>query len=83
MDEQLLIEAATDVKWLKKTVEANALSNSSDHKLILGNLEKINGNLSTDRKDIAVCKKELTRLWWIVGVIVVGILGIAWKSIGG
>lgn len=39
----LIIEVANDMKWLKRTFEENAHTNSADHQQILEHLTRLNG----------------------------------------
>jgi len=45
-ENQVLVEVATDVKWLKKAIEENALANSGEHKEIINHLAILNGKVS-------------------------------------
>ncbi len=77
-----LDEVATDVKWLKQAVEANAIANTNDHRCILAKLETYGNRIQaceTKGKD------NRTMLVWLASsslVILTGIVYYVLRHIG-
>ncbi len=71
--DELLIEVANDVKWLKTNIETNALANSAEHKEIITHLALLNGQTSKNKTSCAINTRAITGLGAVI-VIIISIL---------
>jgi len=62
----LVTEVATDMKWLKKVTEDNAIANCKQHDKIIEHLAKLNGTTTRNKMSIAGL--------WATVIIVIGVL---------
>ena len=78
----LVTVIATDVKWLKKQIEENALNTQSQLNKIELHLSDINGGLGENNAQTAVNKNNIYRLWWFIGGVVSVLIPIMFKFFG-
>ena len=72
--ENIITEVANDVKWLKKTIEANALATTGDLSKIIEHLSKLNDRVSKNKTGVALNRYGLIGAFTVIGIIITCLL---------
>ena len=68
--ESIITEVATDIRWLKKSIEENARSDNEAHNKIIEHLRILNGSTQSN-------STWVTALRWAVGALAIALLSLA------
>ena len=73
-ENQVLIEVANDVKWLKQAIEENARTNTSEHGKIIVHLGILNGRTSKNTTSSLINRYGLAINFSILAVVITVLL---------
>jgi len=72
--ENIMTEVANDVKWLKKTIEVNALATSGDLLRIIEHLATLNDRVNKNRTGVALNRYGIIGAFVVIGIIITCLL---------
>lgn len=72
----ILVEVANDVKWLKRTIEENALANTGDHNRIIEHLTILNGKVAKNETRSIVNRYSILGAFIVEGIIITILLHV-------
>lgn len=72
--EKIITEVAQDVKWLKRSIEANALATTGDLMKIIEHLATLNNKVSKNKTGVALNRYGLVGVFVVMGIIITCLL---------